>query len=270
MTKNPFETHGIDHLSPSSINTYIADPCSYILRYLFKHRSASNPAMWRGTVVDESIGRSLGFKKNNKNKWVGNKGKTPKKTAINSAIRQFDGLYRYHLKSTEVDEVKFQKERELVPKYLETAIPYYKSFGQPTSYQKQINLQLDDIPVPIMGFIDLQYEDVVRDIKTTGRLPSAIPSSVSRQLSIYATAENSTPLVDYIYVTKTKAEVVSMFVEDVDEHIATVKKVAHTIMNLLSYSENKQEIADLFYPDFDDWRWSKNDIEIAKTIWSIK
>ena len=60
---DPFEKFGIDHLSPSSINTFIADPCMYILRYLYKHRGPSNPAMWRGTVVDEGVGRHLGFKK---------------------------------------------------------------------------------------------------------------------------------------------------------------------------------------------------------------
>ena len=42
------------------------------------------------------------------------------------------------------------------------------------------------------------------------------------------------------------------------------------IMNLLSYSDDVNQIASLFYPDYDDWRWSQEDIKVAKTLWSIK
>ena len=158
-----------------------------------------------------------------------------------------------------------------MPNYLKTAMSYYDQLGdKPVSYQKEINLQIDGIPIPIQGFIDLQYDGIVRDIKTVSRLPSEIPSSVNRQLSVYAIAEDSMPIVDYVYITKTKSEVISIPVIDVDEHIATVKKVAHSIMNLLSYSDDVNEIASLFYPDYDDWRWSKEDIKVAQNLWSIK
>lgn len=271
MTNNPFEQHEIKHLSASSINTYIADPCLFVLRYLYKHRSPSNPAMWRGTIVDESIGRSLGWvktKKKDKIVWVNKKKKISDKEVQRQAINQFDGLHKHYLKEkVDVDETKAKREKSLIPFYLDAALPFYKELDKPLDYQKEINLQFDDLPIPIIGFIDLQYDGIVRDVKTTGRLPSVMPSAVARQLSIYAVAENSTPIADYIYATKSKNEVVSMFVDDVDFHIATVRKVANTIMNLLSYSNDVKQIADLFYPNFDDWRWSKTDIETAKKLW---
>ena len=269
MNNNPFSKFEIDHLSPSAINTFIADPCIYILRYLYKHKGPSNPAMWRGTVVDEGIGKRLGFKKV-KGKWVKGKTKTTKANTIKFAEKQFDGLHRYHKTKIDVDTDRAEREKAFVPKYLEVAMPYYDSLGQPDSYQKKINLQLDEIPIPIIGYIDLQYDGIVRDIKTVSRLPSEIPSGVNRQLSVYAMAEDSMPVVDYVYVTKTRAEVITMPVTDIDFHIATVKKVAHTIMNLLSYSDDINQIANLYFPDFDDWRWSPEDIAVAETIWRVK
>ena len=40
-SNNPFQTHNIGHLSPSSINSFIADPCLWVMRYLFNIREKS-------------------------------------------------------------------------------------------------------------------------------------------------------------------------------------------------------------------------------------
>ena len=74
-------------------------------------------------------------------------------------------------------------------------------------------------------------------------------------------------MVDYVYVTTKKAEMISMQVENIDEHIKTVRSVAIAIMNLLSYSNDKNQIASLFYPNYDSWLWGKDEIKLAKTIW---
>ena len=57
--KNIFETHNIEHLSPSSINLFITDPCMWIIRYLFGYKDNGNPAMWRGSCVDEAVGKMV-------------------------------------------------------------------------------------------------------------------------------------------------------------------------------------------------------------------
>jgi len=49
-----------------------------------------------------------------------------------------------------------------------------------------------------------------------------------------------------------------------------VEKTALAVMNLLSYSNDKYEIARLFVPNFDSWMWSsEEDIEFARSIWEI-
>ena len=53
MKNNPFEDHNIEHLSPSSINTWIQDPCYWILTYLFNKRSKSNVSALRGIALEK-------------------------------------------------------------------------------------------------------------------------------------------------------------------------------------------------------------------------
>jgi len=56
MKNNPFEEFGIEHLSASSINLFIQNIPLFIVRYCAKHKSPTNPAMLRGTVIDHAIG----------------------------------------------------------------------------------------------------------------------------------------------------------------------------------------------------------------------
>ena len=256
MNNNPFENYDIEHLSASSINTFILEPAMFVFRYLHKFKGTGNPAMWRGTTVDEITGNSL-----EENKSID--------ILIQEALSRYDGLYHYYLDKIDIDTKKYEKERNLLPLYVETAVKFYRELGKPVSYQKKVSLQFEELPIPIIGFIDLQYEGTVRDIKTVQRLPSVIPPSVCRQLSVYAKAEDSNALVDYVHVTSKKAEVVTMPVNNIDEHIAVVKKVAINIMNLLSYSNDINQIANLFYPNYDHFMWNNPiEVEEAKKIWS--
>ena len=257
MKNNPFEVHGITHLSPSSINQFISSPAQWVLK-VSGHRGLSNPAMWRGTCVDDAVSAAFNYE---------DKGMIEKTTK--NAMSIFYNLYQQNKKTNQYDIAKVEAERKNIQRYVEVAIPFYKAIGKPTAIQKKIELQFEEIPVPIIGYIDLQYEGIIRDIKTTGRLLKVIPLSICRQLSVYGYAENSIPYADFIYVTKDKAEVVSMEITNVESRINEVKKAAISMMNVLSYSDDITQVASLFYPDFDDWRWSDLDIEAAKILWRI-
>ena len=174
------------------------------------------------------------------------------------------------VKCISIDEKKYSKERLAIEKYLSVAIPFYKQLGEPVSYQEEVRLQLDSVPIDIIGYIDLEYKGLVRDIKTVGRMPSEVPDSVKRQMSVYATAKQCDVVVDYVYASSSNAEVKVVEVKDVEQHIKVVEKTALAVMNLLSYSNDKYEIARLFVPNFDSWMWSsEEDIEFARSIWEI-
>ena len=54
-SNNPFAAHGINYLSPSSINTYINDMPMWIARYLFKIKSPSGASAVRGIAQEFAL-----------------------------------------------------------------------------------------------------------------------------------------------------------------------------------------------------------------------
>ncbi len=259
MNNNPFDNFEIEHLSNSSISSFISNPPKWVLNYLYKVRSKTNAAMARGTVSDHEIGRQVDDP-------------LPVAESIQRAVLEYDTTIKKLKKEDafDIDDDKELKEKQNLAKYLELAIPHYKNLGKPKSYQERIELQLEEIPIPIIGYCDLTYEGIVRDIKTTGRLLSEIPDSVNRQLSIYSTAlDGYVPLVDYIVVNRSRQEVVTMQVNDVDKWMSQVKGAAIAMQNLLALGD-LNEITSVMYPDFSDWMWSDFEIAEAKKIWSIK
>ena len=247
-SNNPFDQFDIEHLSASSINLFIQDICLFIVRYLFKHKSPTNPAMLRGIVIDHALGN---------------------KTSVAEAQKEFMALMNYEKKQGNVfDQEKAEIEYNNIEKYLDVGIPFYKDLGKPVSYQEKIILQFEDLPIDIIGYVDLEYKDCIRDIKTTAKTPKLTPQ-VSRQLAIYSTALDKPAFADYLYVAKTKQEVVTFEVEDVDARINEVYRVALAMMNLLQ-NNDINSLVEQFYPDMTSFMWDQSSIEVAKELWRIK
>ena len=261
MNNNPFDTFGIEHLSNSSISLFISNPAKWVLNYLHKIKSLMNAAMLRGTVTDHEIGRQATEP-------------LPMAESIQRAILEFDTTVKQlkKEKAFEIDDAKELKEKQNLAKYLELAIPHYKNLGK-ANHQQKIELQLEEIPVPIIGFCDFTFPElgIVRDLKTTAKKPSEIPDSVNRQLSIYSTALEYVPLVDYVVVNQSRQEVITMEVHDVDKWMSQVKGAAIAMQNLLALGD-LHEITSMMYPDLSDWMWSDYEIKqiIERKIWSIK
>ncbi len=255
---NPFERHNVGHLSASSINEYITNPQRWLLHVSGYRDNIGIPAMWRGTAVDKAITKAI------------EEPNISDAQIIRWAENCYDDLFDATLEEKIfVDDIKAQNEKSALTKYLTPAIPHFRSLGEPIDSQKKIKLELDDIDVPIIGYLDLLYEDCVRDIKTVSRLPSSMLDTVSRQLSIYGVAENKKPIVDYVHATKTQSQVVVREVQHIDYHISVVKKAAYNMGKILSISNDIAEIANLLIPDLDDWKWSNGERQAARQLWRI-
>lgn len=254
---DPFEHHEVGHLSASSINEYIQNPARWLLHVSGFRDRAGVPAMWRGTAVDKAITAALleGLSDDE---------------ALEMANKSFADEQEEALRANQpVSVKKSEAEGEAVERYLRIALPHYRSLGTPLDSQKKIKMEFDFMSIPIIGYLDLKYEGIVRDIKTVSRLPSVVPTTVSRQLAIYATAEQSLPLVDYVHSTKKSAQVVVMGVPDVEGHMRTVERAAMGMQRLLGLSKDIKEIARFVMPNFDDWRWSESEKIAAKELWNL-
>lgn len=255
---DPFEAHNVNHLSASAINEFIANPQRWILHVSGYRDNEGIPAMWRGIAVDKALSRAC-FEPDISPEQI-----------IQWAYDEFDeradqakqsGQPFYHNRA--------EAERSNLERYMTPAIPHFRSLGAPLASQKKIKLEFEELPIPIIGYLDLLYDGVVRDIKSVSRLPKSVPNSTCRQLAIYATAEDCAPIVDYVHANKTQSQVVVMPVLDIEHHMNVVRRAANNMMNLLSYSSDIRQVASLMIPDLDDWRWSDGEREAARELWRI-
>jgi len=256
---NPFAIHNVNHLSPSSINQFITNPTYWLLKVSGYTENLGIPAFWRGTAVDNTIEKSLYDLR------------LSKKTLKEFALNVFD-QYEYDAMHGDLlyDKKKAQTERKALINYIDIAIPFFRQLGKPIKTQGKIKLEFEEIPVPIIGYYDLYYEGIVRDIKTTNRMPAVLPESYSRQLSIYATALDAVPLIDFVYATTSTQEVRTVPVDNIEEHLKVVRKACNAMMSLLAYSSDITQIAGLLIPNFDDWIWSNKEKQAAIELFNLK
>ena len=157
---------------------------------------------------------------------------------------------------------------------LEKIIPLYRKFGKPVSAQEKIELYIG-LPIPLIGYIDILYPDSVRDIKTTGIMPK-VRTDYNLQMSLYSTAKGVPPFIDAVYVTKTKTELHTFPIENVDYHFGELVRISEIMMRLVSLSTDIREIAhlscltpDLSNEDFSR-QWGPLEKQGAYEIFDIK
>src|SRR5262245_45996581 len=58
-TSDPFERHGIDHLSPSSLRLWRDAPAVWIGKYMLRAPDETGPGAWRGKAIEVAVDRLL-------------------------------------------------------------------------------------------------------------------------------------------------------------------------------------------------------------------
>jgi hypothetical protein len=167
-------------------------------------------------------------------------------------------------------EDKITKERKHMKSCLDTAhkqiIPSYRERNLVES-QKKIELMLDEIPVPFIGYIDLLFEDELVDLKSKSYNLSKPTLNDCRQMSIYAKATGAEPWLAYI----THKEVRQFKVENLSAYLSDVIRAAQSLEKILSVSDDIEECCQFVYPDLDHWMWGDEvAVKEAKRIWRIQ
>ena len=255
---DPFEQHGIDHLSASSINEYIANPSRWILRVSGFRDDFGSPAMWRGIALDQAITKMLFSDLSDLR-------------TIQFALEAYrDRLDEAVNNGIPVNYGKAEAEQHALEAYMHLAIPHYRQLGTPTAAQQRIKLEIEELPIPIIGYTALTYPNQIRDMKTVSRMPSEVPDFTLRQMAIYSAATGIEDVqLDYIHVTKTKEQLISKKAVHLDRHLMVVKRAALNMMRLLSISPDIADVAQVLMPDLSDWRWSDAEREAARKLWRI-
>ena len=223
------------HFSHSSLDLARNDLGLWALRYLFKVYDPGNAAMERGKSVEHGCYVA----------HVGSEFDDP----IEEAVREFNKATALGGNGEARD-----RERENIPLMVQQYIDLFDG-NLPTleGFQRRIEVEVPGCPIPVIGYTDFDFEDVIVDLKTTTRLPSAISAAHRRQGAIYSRASGNRG-VDFIYLTPRKAARYQL--ENSDQDWLEVCQTAHRLLRFLDKFETREEVASVVIPNFDTFYWS--------------
>ena len=247
LSNNPFAVHGINYLSPSSINTYINDNALWVARYLFGVKSSSGASAVRGIATEAALAN-----------------KYEKKTFdFNYLDMHFMSLCAES--GIDLGDVKTAKEKKLLEGFGKVIDENF-DYDNFEAYQEKVSVQIDDLPVPIIGYIDFRFADKIVDLKTTTRMPTRPTEAQKRQMALYSMAYPKSS-VDLFFASPKEHKVFTL--KNLSAYKKQLTKVAFGIQKFLSVSNDRHEIASLTYPNLDSWLWTGMKDEASK-IWSLK
>ena len=247
----PFETHGISHLSASQINTWINAPSLWVLEKLLGKRGQMGCSAHRGTAAEAGISAGL-FDQS-----------MTQEECVAVAMPVYDRLTALS------GDPKRDTERAVIPgmitqglKLREHGAPIKPSSGD----QHKIEVRLEGVSVPIIGYLDWLYAEEVLDLKTTMRVPSAMSDTHLRQASLYKLAHLD-KRVRFFYASDKKSEKHTLTRGQYDNAIRQLTCAAMRLERFLGVSKDKMELAAIvphssesFY--FGDATTKANAIEI--------
>ena len=243
---NSFTRYGIEHLSASSLNLWATEPAVWAMERLMGHRSPPSALMARGKAVEHGVHPGLLDPAR------------PIDECAAQAVKAFDRDMAL------VPDDRRDSEREAIAGYVACGLAELRQYGIPTAYQDRVELRLDDVPVPVIGFIDWRFDDhgLIVDLKTSERLPSAISLSHARQGAVYARAHGNYGM-RFAYVKpaagkKDGRAVVVYELEraEIKRQLAALREIALRLERFLALSNDPAELCGLLVPDYERFHWT--------------
>jgi len=243
--KNPWEVHGIEHVSPSACNTFTVAPALWLLERVMKHKIGVGVAAHAGTAAE--LGISAGLLDPDKGL----------EECAGIAMGKFLALTALNIDS---DKDAY---RNRLPRMVEQGLNELRGYGPPTSVQGKVEYKAEGLMVPFVGYYDFLWENhgTIYDLKTTSKMPSAVKVAHARQISLYkhATSDNYQAIITYVTGGKDKTgaeKVTSLLVENTAEHVNALVGTALAMQKFLSQSDDPQELAQMIVPDYDNYYWN--------------
>jgi len=232
--KNPFEVYGIQHLSPSSCNLFTNSIAMFVLEKCMKKRSQVGAAAYRSTAVEAGVVEGLLNGTSDEECAALAKAEFEKLTALSGDSRR-------------------EKEAGAIGDMVKMGLAELRPYGKPTSTQGKIEYHVEGLMVPMIGFYDLEWANhgILTDLKTTHALPSKISTSHARQVALYCAARGNNLDARLTYVTSKKSA--TYHLENVDQHVQALGRIALTIQRFLSLSDDANELAKLVIPEVDSF-----------------
>lgn len=246
LLRDAFARHSIGRLSPSSLNLWASEPALWVMERLLGHRSPPGVFAARGKAVEHGV--HMGLMNPDQ----------PVAECVSAAMGEFDREMAL------VNDDRRESERPNISGYVANALTELRQYGIPTAYQHRVEIHLEDVPVPIVGYVDWLFEQhgLIIDLKTGERLPAAISDAHGRQGAVYARAHGNFGM-RFAYVKPAAGKkdgravaVYELSADDIHRHIAALREIALRLGRFLALSHDARELAGLLVPRYDDFRWS--------------
>jgi hypothetical protein len=226
---SPFETHGIAHLSASSINAWLNAPSLFVLERLLKFRGPMGCAAHRGTATEAGVSAGL-FDAN-----------LSVEDCVAVAMPIYDRLTALS------GDPKRESERALIPGMVAQGLKL-REHGPPirpnSGDQHKVEVSIEGVSVPIIGFVDWMYADEILDLKTTSRVPSSMSETHVRQAAIYKTAHFD-KRIRFFYCSDKRSEKHTLTREQYDQAMLEIVGAAQRLERFLGLSKDPHELAAL-------------------------
>ena len=204
--------------------------------------------------------------------------------AIDDAVMEFEFHPANH---SEEKRVKF---REVLPDMIHTGVNLMAEDFTGAEEERKIELRLEGVILPVIGFVDLFAEGKFAEIKTKaprmgaprkdgtrgwskGSLPKQPDFSHVQQAAIYNLATGAEPNI--VYVSSTDGIIFTpQNCEQLSDNylsyaIDEVRRKCILRQNLLAISDDPKTLAGILEPDFGSFYWANEQIEEAKKLWKI-
>lgn len=231
---NPFEKHGIDHLSYSQANLFRQQPLAWVVRYLYHIRDEGGPAVWRGRAVEKGLDAYL---------FGGDI-----QRGLIIAMQEYD-----HLSQGLADE-KATQERDNVPEIYKQAINAVRGKGTPVFRQKKYEIKLPGLAVPVVAYTDYEWEDEGIDLKTTLRMPSNPSNAHVTQMALYSYATDKP--FSLVYATPKKNAIYPVTEGMALPAFKALHRTFLSMQKVLEMCDSKEQAAHIFAPDYEHYSWT--------------
>ena len=242
-----FARFGIKHLSPSSLNLWLAQPAMWTLKYVHGYKDEAGPAMARGTAVEAGLQALL----------VG--------SSVDGAVTA--AHVNYDLNQPEPGDER-DAERAVIEPMVRQLPALIGGWPPPVSYQRKVQAEYTGAStLPIIGYLDFEFEDCIVDLKTTKALPGKARIEHVRQVGLYAHATGKP--VKLLYLTPKKASVISVSPEDAEAGWRQLRAAARALERTLTASPTADALSEFFVPDFDSYHWDEKSVSKAKEVYNV-
>lgn len=265
---NPFQHHGISHLSPSAVNMFTGSPSAWIAKALLGHKFSMGASAWRGIAVEDALVDYLFHS-------------ASPQQCHDKALAKFDKL-----KGGLNVDADVEKERERLYRYVINGIdalleinnefgvgkPQLPPVGQTFNGQWEVGLpcrfgEQADLKVDVIGYLDFLYANdagkhTIVDLKTTARIPSEWRPDHAMQAAFYKRAHGNNPDVLFAYVSpkeEGKPNAYHILRLDDETYNRELKRMKDTIVRmskLLTLSEDPFVLAEAVPHDESTFYWS--------------